>query len=225
MTDITFVTSEAIQLREYETVIERGLSTFMDVGEALLAIRDKRLYRNTHSTFEEYCQERWGMSRSYAYRTIEAAQVAKRLLPMGNIPMSERQARPLTGLEPDEQIEAWQRVIGTTPAGDITARHVQEAVDRLTEEKNGDNGHGIADELLEDINEETGEILSPSNGNGRHLPQTNRAGDMEEPQGFDDCQTPPYALDPLLPYLSHEWTIWEPARGDGQLVETLLDAG
>lgn len=62
-------------------------------------------------------------------------------------------------------------------------------------------------------------------GNGRRLPQLNRPSDLEEPQGFDDCQTPPYALGPLLPYLSPEWTIWEPARGDGQLVDALYASG
>jgi hypothetical protein len=36
------------------------------------------------------------MSRFYAHRVIDAAQVAENLLPMGNIPTSERVARELT---------------------------------------------------------------------------------------------------------------------------------
>lgn len=86
-----------------------------------------------------------------------------------------------------------------------------------------------SDELV--VDEETGEILSPESGNGnsRRLPQTNRAGSKDEPKDYDDCQTPPYALEPLLPYLDqlvdNYFTVWEPARGDGQLVEALLDAG
>lgn len=39
----------------------------------------------------------------------------------------------------------------------------------------------------------------------------------------DRCQTPDYALDPLLPYLKREWTLWESARGEGYL-ETALTA-
>ncbi len=35
------------------------VQTFYEVGNALLQIRDERLYRQTHSTFEEYCREKW----------------------------------------------------------------------------------------------------------------------------------------------------------------------
>lgn len=87
------------RLMECERVIERGLNTFVEVGAALLEIRDNRLYSDGYNTFEHYCRERWGMSRIHAHRLIEAADVTNNLLPMGNIlPTSERQARPLAGL-------------------------------------------------------------------------------------------------------------------------------
>lgn len=35
----------------------------------------------------------------------------------------------------------------------------------------------------------------------------------------DQCQTPPYALLPLLPYLPKEWIVWEPAAGSGLMAE------
>ncbi len=38
----------------------------------------------------------------------------------------------------------------------------------------------------------------------------------------NDFQTPPEALDPLLPYLKEDWTIWECACGKGNLVKRLL---
>lgn len=41
----------------------------------------------------------------------------------------------------------------------------------------------------------------------------------------DKCQTPPYALGPLLPYLDKRWTIWEPACGEGILSQALRDDG
>jgi hypothetical protein len=56
-------------------------------------------------------------------------------------------------------------------------------------------------------------------------PKINRAGDTEEASGYDSCQTPGYAIDPLLPYLSADWRIWEPACGENMLVEALYDAG
>src|SRR3990167_6197427 len=45
----------------------------------------------------------------------------------------------------------------------------------------------------------------------------------------DQCQTPPYALDPLLPYLEKYaqecQPIWEPAAGNRLLVQALHNAG
>lgn len=41
----------------------------------------------------------------------------------------------------------------------------------------------------------------------------------------DRCQTPPYAILPLVPYLNLEWTIWEPAAGEGLLVAALRQHG
>jgi hypothetical protein len=41
----------------------------------------------------------------------------------------------------------------------------------------------------------------------------------------DLCQTPPYALDPIIPYLPRGGQIWEPAEGEGYLVRGLKQAG
>lgn len=38
----------------------------------------------------------------------------------------------------------------------------------------------------------------------------------------DDFQTPPKALQPLLPYLKKDWKIWECAKGKGNLSNELL---
>lgn len=121
--------SETTRLQECEAVIERGIKTFVDVGMALMEIRDGRLYRRDYSTFEDYCRDKWGMSRIHAHRMIEAAEVTGNLLPMGNIlPVSERQARPLASLPSDVQPLVWQVAVETAPEGKITARHVEETV-------------------------------------------------------------------------------------------------
>ena len=61
---------------EHEATIERGLSTsFVEVGAALAAIRDGRLYQADHTTFEAYCSERWGMSLPRADELIHMATV------------------------------------------------------------------------------------------------------------------------------------------------------
>lgn len=123
---------EKTRLTECESIIEHGMKTFVEVGTALIEIRDSRLYHTEYSTFEDYCRERWGMSRPKAYQLIDAAGVVNNLSTMVDIvPINERQARPLTKLEPEQQREAWTRAIETAPEGKITAAHVQSAVDEI----------------------------------------------------------------------------------------------
>ena len=120
-----------LTLGECEAVIERGLKTFCEVGEALLAIRDGRLYHATHSSFEDYCRERWGMLKAHAYRFMEAAEVVDNLKrsPIGDLlPSTESQARPLTLLPAAEQVEAWQSVVVAAGEAKITAGQVEQAV-------------------------------------------------------------------------------------------------
>lgn len=52
-------------------------------------------------------------------------------------------------------------------------------------------------------------------------PKTNRAGDPDESQPMDRCNTPPYALDPLLPYLKPYWHVWECAAGTRNISRTI----
>ena len=105
----TMPRAEVAQLHAYEATIERGMATFIEVGSALAAIRDAKLYRADYPTFEEYCRERWGMSKTHANRLVASAEVAALVAPMGVIPPTERQVRPLTRLSPDEQPVAWER--------------------------------------------------------------------------------------------------------------------
>lgn len=120
-------------LVECEIVIKRGLSTFVEVGSALLEIRDARLYRESHGTFEDYCRERWNFSRKRAYDLTAAAEVTAELSPMGDtppLPASERVARELAPLreEPTQLREAWSEAVernGDQP----TAAQVREVVD------------------------------------------------------------------------------------------------
>ncbi len=126
---------EISQLERCEAVIERGQKTFYEVGMALKTIRDARLYRDTHKTFEEYCRERWGFERAQAYRFIESSSVIANLSPTGDKPKSEREARPLTSLKPSEQVEAWERAVETAPGGKVTAAHVENVVKEYKYEK------------------------------------------------------------------------------------------
>lgn len=137
-------TIESETLQECEAVIERGLATFVEVGTALLKIRDSRLYRIDFDSFEEYCQERWDMSRPRAYQLIDAANIARNVSTMvDTVPTSERQARPLASLDPDEQRQAWNRALDTAPNGRVTAEHVKATVDEMFPRREPLNGQGM----------------------------------------------------------------------------------
>lgn len=116
-------TTEQAQLERCESVIQGGLQTFIEVGNALCEIRDSRLYKQ-HGTFEEYCLSRWQMTPQSARRLIRSGDVVANLEPMGSIPTNERQARPLTKLDtPEQQREAWTEAVEQS-GGKPTAKDV-----------------------------------------------------------------------------------------------------
>lgn len=123
--------AEQARLKELEKVIEQGLQTFYEVGKALDEIREKRLYRETHKTFDAYCREKWGIARQRAYRLMQAAQVRENLSPTGDkFPTKERQVRPLTQLPSELQLEIWQKAVELAPNGIPTGAAVQRLVDQ-----------------------------------------------------------------------------------------------
>lgn len=93
---------------------------------------------------------------------------------------------------------------GTIPGEQVTARDIEAHRERAAYE------HRMA---------------GREEANYKRDTKSSRAADEYVPQGHDLCQTPPYAIDPLLPYLDVYWTVWEPAAGEGLLVEALFDSG
>jgi hypothetical protein len=126
---------ERIELNQHEAIIERGLQTFYEVGQSLIEIRTKKLYRDHYANFEVYCMERWGMIEKRASHFMEAAKVIDNLRSGTNVgtdvllPINEAQARPLTQLPPAQQQQAWQTAVDTAPSGKVTGAHVQRVVD------------------------------------------------------------------------------------------------
>ena len=97
------------ELTKYEGIIERSLYTFIEVGTALAAIRDKHLYREyldgrEFKTFKEYCENRWKFSDSRARQYIDAAAVATvtAVTELLALP-SERVARAFVPLKKDKK--------------------------------------------------------------------------------------------------------------------------
>lgn len=134
--DTSLTKPERESLERYEAIIQRGVRTFLDVGTALMAIRNSRLYRERYASFDSYVQVRWPeLSSRRAYQLMEAANVAQNVnrgsLNPGSVPTSERHVRPLVKLEPEDQRIAWERALESAPNGKVTAAHVQRVVDQL----------------------------------------------------------------------------------------------
>jgi hypothetical protein len=126
------------QLAQCEEIIERGLDSFIEVGNALLQIREGRLYREDYDDFETYCQERWEMCGRRAHQLIESAKVIANISSTEQIvqfPRSESQVRPLTSLPLPIQRVAWTEAVTTAKRpGKPTAEEVRAAVIRLVPE-------------------------------------------------------------------------------------------
>lgn len=122
--------AEYTDLERLETVVSKGLDTFVEVGNALAEIRDRRLYRQYHASFDAYCKDQWDIGRSRAYRLIQAAEVVAEMSPMGNTPTSERQARELKDVPPEERSEVMAEA---GEDGPVTAKKIRDVVTKRTE--------------------------------------------------------------------------------------------
>lgn len=123
---------EADALKRLERVIEGGVLTFLEVGAALLRIRDERLYRAAQATFDAYCRERWNFSKTQANRFIAASNVAKNLAPIGVVPTSESQVRLLASFDAPKQIKVFERAAKQAGGADkVTAQGIEKAATQM----------------------------------------------------------------------------------------------
>ncbi len=132
---------QIISLRNCEAIIERGQRTFVEVGTALLQIKQEKLYLRDYESFPEYCHGRWGFEKNYANKLIASAKVVDNIIGAGTtvptLPTTESQARPLAAVPPEQQAEAWQEVVDTCEERDvpITAAVVEEVAAAYVPEK------------------------------------------------------------------------------------------
>ncbi|OGP70319.1 MAG: hypothetical protein A2Y80_09065 [Deltaproteobacteria bacterium RBG_13_58_19] len=110
----------------------------MAVGKALFTIKERGLYREGFKTFKDYCKQKWGVGRRQAGHLIVGSQVATTLgtrVPLCTAceiqPIYEKQVRPLTILEPDQQCEVWEEAVRSAAGKNITYNHVRATVTAL----------------------------------------------------------------------------------------------
>jgi hypothetical protein len=129
-----------------ERRVERA---FFEAGKALAELRDRRLYRSTHKTFDEYCLDRFGYNRSRSYQLVDAALVVDNLQKCPQIvdilPTAEGQVRPMTKLEPKEQQEVWLRAVELAGGKVPTGRIVKDVVQRIMERTQVPNTYQISE--------------------------------------------------------------------------------
>lgn len=149
--------AEKARFSNLEEVVSVGMQSFVEVGEALQAIRDERLYEEEFPTWNAYLATRWGFNDRRARQLIAGSQVTRRLQsstdnPTGTmvptsarsqlgttsdesvstrqLPSSERVVRELVALEEDDQQRVWDEAVQSSEAPP-TARDVRTAAERL----------------------------------------------------------------------------------------------
>lgn len=112
-------TSQARRLKHLESQITKGAA---DIYESLRAIHDERLYVAAHKTFEDYCRERWGMSRVHANRMLRHGSVLRLM-----------DGSDLSDISDENSIETPEKVatepMGYTASDVLRERHTREVAD------------------------------------------------------------------------------------------------
>lgn len=154
ITEIPLTGDERTQLEACESIIRKGLVTFIEVGRALAEIHDNRLYRESHGDFKIYCKDVWDLGQSTAYQKMDGYRAVKYLEDQSSamaevsedgsvsdiiLPVNERQVRPLVLLkkDPAAQLKAWalvQEELKTNPKARLTGALVNKAVRKVTGE-------------------------------------------------------------------------------------------
>ncbi|WP_323808738.1 hypothetical protein [Nostoc sphaeroides] len=130
-----------------------------------MELRDRRLYRSTHKTFEEYCKDRFGYSRRQPYLLMEAAVIFDNLLEKCDrsdhiLPTNEWQIRPLSKLDPDIQPEAWEQAVESAKGKVPSHRIVKDVVQRIMERTKVPNTYQLGEVCQILVSPLTGKVSS-----------------------------------------------------------------
>lgn len=116
---------ELQQLESCETIIRKGLETFVEVGRNLAIVRDQKLYRGKYPTFDAYVEFEWHFSKQRASQLISASDVhailSTRIEP-SKLPTSERAMRELMKAPEDKRADVLEEAArGGKPTTDRIA--------------------------------------------------------------------------------------------------------
>lgn len=143
ITEISILSSEEkLNLGAYEEIIEKGLKTFIEVGNALFEIKNNKLYRESFTTFEAYCNDRWQLKRQRAYELMGAAEIVYQLSEnnlseisdkINLLPSKESHANALAQIPVTLRFQVWQSVVeeSINTGKAITAKMIIERTELL----------------------------------------------------------------------------------------------
>ena len=127
--------------------IDAGIDAWRLVGERLFELRENRLYRATHKTFEAFVRDAWGWSRSHAIRALSAPAVAveyekrigKCLQMETKIPQftNEFSTRPMREVSSEKMDEVSAYLAEHVTDGRITEKVAKQAVDAVGRSDDG----------------------------------------------------------------------------------------
>lgn len=123
-------TTEQEDFARLDGVVRRGLATFVEIGEALREIRDRKLYRIRFKTFAKYLRHEHGLNKSRGYQLISAARVAVELqgVDSSSQPLTESHCRELIVFDNVTRKKVWHETAKTAESSGvpITARLIKE---------------------------------------------------------------------------------------------------
>jgi len=104
--DKALTTENRKQFKKLIKIVDDGLATFIDVGNALREIRQNELYIESHSSFESFVKDRFELSKSRAYQFIDAAEIESSI-ECDQKPKNESQYRELAKVPEESVSEVW----------------------------------------------------------------------------------------------------------------------
>lgn len=154
--------AESKRLIQLEKVIKTGEQTFIEVGNALLEIRDSKLYRADFSSFDEYCLEKWGWGRKRGYELIIAAKTldslpekchqlvtnANQATALSKVSAPKRPAVLQKIQDAGKPVTAQNIAVAAAPEKKPTAPRVRKPVVHEVEVKLDEIGRAIPDAML-----------------------------------------------------------------------------
>lgn len=129
--------------QERERLEQQVVDAFYQAGSALRELRDRKLFRSTHRSFEDYARDMLGFSRIRLYQLIGAAQVYENIrenvnAPLTSLPTTEYQCRPLVKLTQEEQVQAWKIAVDRAGEKAPTSAAVRQAVLEIEQRSGGE---------------------------------------------------------------------------------------